>query len=209
MLEMRAADTEPDEPRMCPELEHTDTGSSVSVSDGPPSPKRTDRNRRGRFVTGNVAALKNGRFSMAVARALLPEQRETLAMLALQETSILADLGGEAELSTFERDLIRTYLQLDALAEFNAPLMFRTRAAVRRDARDAFTSAVDRKLKIIALLGARRRVRKAQSLEEYLMGRGSVVQNTDDADAGNGRSRVPQDIDADDDARDGEQPEPE
>ncbi|MGE3511410.1 MAG: hypothetical protein AB7N65_21275, partial [Vicinamibacterales bacterium] len=64
-------------------------GASASLAvphtDPEPSGKRTGRDRGGRFARGNRASLKHGRFSQAVARALLPEQREVLAMFAEHE----------------------------------------------------------------------------------------------------------------------------
>jgi hypothetical protein len=53
--------------------------------------------------------------STSVARALLPEQTEQLALLAEKEAALIADLGGE--LVTAERDLVRRYQQLDCLAD--------------------------------------------------------------------------------------------
>jgi hypothetical protein len=108
---------------------------------------------------------------MAVAKALLPEQREVLEMFAEREAALLVDLGGAEELTTFERDLVRKYQQLDAIAEYNAARMLSPRAAVRREARDAYMLAIDRQLKIIAQLGGPRRRQKSigdLSIGEYL-----------------------------------------
>jgi hypothetical protein len=127
------------------------------VSVGEPSAKRRNQDRYGKFIRGNIAALKHGRRSRAVANALLPEQREALAMLADHEAAILVDLGGDIELSTFEKDLVRKYQQLDAIAEFNAPKMLHPRASVRKESRDTFMNAIDRMLKIIGQLGLQRR----------------------------------------------------
>ena len=147
----------------------TDQGT-VPSPDHQPSGKRPGHDRRGRFTRGNTASLKHGRWSAAAAKALLPEQAEVLASLAQHATAIFADLGGEEELSTFEKDLVRRYQQLDAIAEFNAVRMLSARAAQRREARDAFMNAIDRQLKIIAQLGLRRRQKDvgALSLDEYI-----------------------------------------
>ena len=86
----------------------TEAGAPASFSelspDSQPSRKRLGRDRRGRFGNGNSAALKHAKFSMAVAKALLPEQREVLEMFAEREAALLIDLGGVNELSTIERD---------------------------------------------------------------------------------------------------------
>ncbi|MGE3511925.1 MAG: hypothetical protein AB7N65_23935, partial [Vicinamibacterales bacterium] len=101
---------------------------------------------------------------------LLPEQREVLAMFAEHEAGLIADLGGESELSTFERDLVRKYEQIDAIAEFNAARLLSPRAAVRREARDTFMAAISQQLKIIGMLGLQRRAKTIDdmSLTDYL-----------------------------------------
>ena len=138
----------------------TSPGASDSLAASLPSGKRSGRDRHGRFSKGNRAALKHGRFSAAVARALLPEQREVLHQFAEHESALIGDLGGDCDLSTFELDMVRRYQQLHAIAEFNAARMLSTRAAQRREARDAFMAAIDRQLKIVALLGGPRRRQK-------------------------------------------------
>jgi hypothetical protein len=145
-------------------------GASVSMPEFEPSTKRNGRDRRGKFARGNTFAVRHGRFSRAVAHALLPEQVDVLQQLADREGQILADLGGATELSLFERDLTVTYQQLHALKEFNVPSMFRSRGRVRQQAIDAFMSAIDRQLKIISQLGLKRRQKNISdlSLEEYL-----------------------------------------
>ena len=132
-------------------------------------PSPSGRDHKGRFAPGNRGHLIHGRYSRAVAEALTVEQRDLLATLAQHESAILGDLGGESELSTFERDLVRRYMQLDNVAMFNAPRMLASRASARREARDTFMMCADRMLKIIGLLGARRRQKNIGelSIEEY------------------------------------------
>ncbi len=159
-----------------------DNKAEAPTESGPdlhPSTKRSGHDRRGRFAKGNTESLKHGRWSAAAAHALLPEQIETLAMLADREAAVLVDLGGGDELSTFERDLVTRYQQLDAVAAFNAPRMLSGRAAVRNQARDTFMACVDRQLKIIGLLGLRRRQKHIGelSLQDFL-----ATQDHDDQD---------------------------
>src|SRR4051812_21931887 len=101
--------------------------NTVFASDPAPSRDRAGHDRLGRFARGNTAALKHGRFSMAVAKALLPEQREVLAMFADKEAALLVDLGGDENLSTLEKDLVIKYQRLDAIADYNAPRMLSSR----------------------------------------------------------------------------------
>ena len=84
------------EPVVIEELTRCRASASFSElsPDSQPSRKRLGRDRRGRFGNGNSAALKHGKFSMAVAKALLPEQREVLEMFAEREATLLIDLGG-------------------------------------------------------------------------------------------------------------------
>ena len=133
-------------------------------------PKPKERDRIGRFVEGNRARLIHGRFSRAVAQALTREQREVLDTLADREAAILSDLGGSSELSQFERDLLRRYEQLHAIAEYNAPLMLRSRGRVREQAVSTYMMCVDRSLKIIGQLGIHRRQKQINdlTLEEYV-----------------------------------------
>lgn len=130
--------------------------------------KKSGRLKNGTFAPGNSLALKHGRYSRAVSRALLPEQRAVLATLAERESAIITDLGGEAELSTFERDLVRRYEETAALLDFTAPRLFASRPVTRREARDTFMMALDRQLKIVAQLGLRRRPKPVPSVHEWL-----------------------------------------
>ena len=160
--------------------QNADSDAAGAVSGASASPA-VPRPNRGRFQKGNTKAGTPGRYSEAVAKALLPEQRETLAILAAHEAGIFIDLGGEDELSTFERDLVRKYQQLDALAEYNAARMFASRATVRREARETFMNALDRQLKIVNLLGAKRRSRDITdlSITDYMQQRQADTSKTD------------------------------
>lgn len=150
---------------------------TVSAADSGPmttpkaeGPTVKGRLRNGTFAPGNALAIKHGRYSRAVSRALLPEQRQVLATLAEREASIIADLGGEAELSTFERDLVRRYEEAAALLDFIAPRLFASRPATRREAVQTFMLALDRQLKIIQQLGLRRRAKPVPTMAEWLTG---------------------------------------
>jgi len=148
---------------------------SESNQGRPPADPVTDpvtgkgRDRRGRFASGNIGHLKHGRYSRAVAQALLPEQHAMLQELQAHEAAILTDLGGVSGLSTFELDLVSRYEQLGRIADFNAARMLAPRVAVRNQAHSAFMSAIDRQLKILVLLGTKRREKDigAMSVREH------------------------------------------
>jgi len=138
------------------------------------SARKRPSSGRGRFLPGNAAALRHGRYSKAVAAALLPEQQQQLDRLAEYEAAIFADLGGAADLSTFQRDLVAKFQQLGNLADYSAARVASMRAAVRREATAVFFSAIDRQLKIIALLGVSRRSRPIPlTPREWLMRAGT------------------------------------
>jgi hypothetical protein len=138
---------------------------------GSAATRSSDRRPNGRFLPGNRAALGHGGRSSEVVRAALPEQPTVQSTLAEKRKAILADLGGEAQCSQLQLDLIDRYLELDTVAAWlgghlvaEGPLTAkgRTRAALA-----AYVSAVDRVHRVATSLGLARREKRV-SLDEYL-----------------------------------------
>lgn len=109
--------------------------------------------------------------SRQVQGAQLPEQADRRRHLAEKRAAIVADLGGEAALSSLQRDLVDRYVELDTVASWlggnlvtEGPLTAkgRTRAAL-----SAYVTVVDRVLRVSSALGLARRPR-AVSLNQYL-----------------------------------------
>ena len=128
----------------------------------------------GRFRPANSAALKHGTRSGLVAAARLPEQAGVRSALAEKHAAILADLGGEAQCSQLQLDLLDRYLELDTVASWlgghlvaDGPLTAKGRA---RAALSAYISVVDRVQRVATALGLDRQ-QKRVSLAEYIASR--------------------------------------
>jgi hypothetical protein len=71
----------------------------------------------GRWLPGNTVAVKTGLRSERAALALLPGQEEIRATLADKRAAVIADLGGEDDLSEIARGEVERYLRLHVLSE--------------------------------------------------------------------------------------------
>lgn len=105
------------------------------------------------------------------AQAALVEQAVVRGVVAKKRAAILTDLGGEAQCSQLQLDLVDRYLELDTVAAWlgghlvaGGPLTAkgRTRAAL-----SAYVSAVDRAQRVATALGLARR-QKRVALDQYL-----------------------------------------
>lgn len=106
--------------------------------------------------------------------ALPEELREALEA---RRRAIVSDLGGEDGLTQTRRDLLARYLDLVALADWQAAELARgglmTAKGRARALFSAFLSTTDRQVKLAQLLGLERRERHIESLSDYLDALGS------------------------------------
>ena len=119
----------------------------------------------GRFVSGNQVARQSGIFAMHHPPAL----REAADAFAL---GVVADLGGEAELSTLERAYVTRLRDLEitqrVLAADLATRGVVTPAGGVRRPFAAYLAALDRFDRLAQRLGVRRRARTVPSAHELL-----------------------------------------
>jgi hypothetical protein len=122
------------------------------------------RDGRGRFATGNLAALKHGGRSQQVQRGLLPDQAEALAALAEARSEIEGDLGGVDVLSRLTRDTVARYLELSLVAGYLADRLVTegplTGKGRQRAALTAYLGVVDRLSRLAQQLGFEKQVKK-------------------------------------------------
>jgi hypothetical protein len=71
-----------------------------------------DHDEKGRFVSGNTAALFHGGRSRQVERGTLATQAEAVAAMAESMVVLVNDLGGADELSQVQRDPLRVISEL-------------------------------------------------------------------------------------------------
>jgi hypothetical protein len=126
----------------------------------------------GCWVAGNTGGLVHGGRSERVLQAMLPEQADIQASMAAWRQEILTDLGGDAETSRVQRDLLDTYLQVSALVTFlgthvvaQGPLTPRGKTAARFN---AFLAAADRQQRLAQALGLERRSKTVPTLSDYM-----------------------------------------
>jgi hypothetical protein len=123
------------------------------------------------FQPGNTAALKGGLHSPRAVAALLPGQEEIRAALADKRAAVVADLGGEQQLSSIARAEVERYLQLMVLLEtLWADLTARgilTTKGKRRAALTAFLQVNDRVDRVVSRLGLERK-QKVVSFQQRL-----------------------------------------
>lgn len=105
-------------------------------------------------------------------QAKLPEQAEVLAMQREKEAAIVADLGGEMNISTIKRDMVGDYLGLRNVALYLGSNIGkhgvlttkgRTRAAVT-----TYLQVVDRLTRLALTLGLERRTKQVPSIQDFL-----------------------------------------
>ena len=139
------------------------------------APPPGGRNPDGTFASRNATALTHGGRSEQVRAAQRPGQTEAPERLAERRAAIMADLGGEQQLSQLQRDLIERYIELDTVASWlgghlvaEGPLTAkgRTRAAL-----SAYVTVVDRIQRVGAALGVARRPKTVPDLTAYLASR--------------------------------------
>lgn len=109
------------------------------------------RDERGRFASGNLAALRTGMFSRLAAGRLPAETPiEVRQEVERREAAICADLGGADTLSALARDTVARYVTLQLVAASNASKLGTELAQASADAvaqvdeLDAFVAACRR-----------------------------------------------------------------
>lgn len=142
---------------------------SADVRPLPPRPSpRSGRHADGTFARRNRVALTHGGRSRQVREAQLPGQVEVRVQRADKRAAILADLGGESQVSQLQQDLIDRYVELDTVAAWlgghlvaHGPLTAKGR---HRAALSAYVSVVDRVHRLATALGLARRPRPVRDL---------------------------------------------
>jgi hypothetical protein len=152
------------------EPEDQKPGSSGEESASTPD----ERDAGGRFAAGNRAALQHGAraFSDHGESALTPELREQMAEF---RDALVADQGGEGELTALRAGYVRRLVELETMSRLFSEDLRRkglfterghTRAAFR-----AFLETIDRWDRIAQRLGIDRRAKPAPTLADILAAR--------------------------------------
>ena len=139
-----------------------------------PSSGTADRDPRGRFVSGNLAAFQHGARSKAVLQGLT-QGAEASRVLAAHRREIEADLGDT--MSRVKRDLVARYVECCAMANFlghdvaaRGVLTARGRS---RAALNAYLSVLDRQHRLAVAIGLERHQQPVSLLAELTAGDGS------------------------------------
>jgi hypothetical protein len=116
--------------------------------------------------------LRTGERSRLVQEALLPQQADAFAALEERRTEIEHDLGGPAELSRFERDMVTSYQRLGLIEDFAFQIVqsagvFTTKGR-QRSAVTTMQKVIAQRTDIAKTLGLKRRTRRVPSLAEVL-----------------------------------------
>ena len=134
----------------------------------------SDRDPRGRFVSGNLAAFQHGARSKAVLQGLT-QGAEASRVLAAHRREIEADLGDT--MSRVKRDLVARYVECCAMANFlghdvaaRGVLTARGRS---RAALNAYLSVLDRQHRLAVAIGLERHQQPVSLLAELTAGDGS------------------------------------
>ena len=77
----------------------------------------SNQDERGRFVSGNTAALVHGGRSRQVERGTLAAQAEAVAAMAESMAVLVNDLGGADDISQLQRDLITSYQRMGLIED--------------------------------------------------------------------------------------------
>lgn len=145
------------------------TPSAQSVPEG----TNTERDELGRFRPGNQAAVLHGAYRAALRDGGLPA--ELLDEMAGFRTSVVADLGGETELSAIAFGYVRRLVELETFARlFVADLegrgLFTKRGRVR-SSYGQLMATVDRWDRIATKLGLERRAKQLPHPADWLEGK--------------------------------------
>lgn len=128
------------------------------------------RDGRGRFLTGNTAALKHG----AYAEQERPELAAIVGNLDEFRAALTSDQGGESDLTTIRQGYVQRLVEAEALcrllgADLRTRGIFTHRGRVRSTF-GAFLAAVERWDRLAQRLGMERRQRDVggDELQRYL-----------------------------------------
>lgn len=101
-------------------------------------------------------------------------QEAAVAAMAEARDQIVRDLGGEAELSQVQRDMVASYLRVGLLEEFcfqkletGGPF---TASGKQRPVVATLLKAIAQRQSLANLIGLQRRAKPAQTLTDYLDG---------------------------------------
>lgn len=150
--------------------QNADRLPGLEVGDAPAAPSRAERNERGQFVRGNVAAVKTGRY----AKGQLPEALEALDALSRDflEQSIEDD-GGRAALSArrisqHENRAIVWLMTRRLALSFDAHGMHSRDGKLRVAWLQQLGTMLAKATEIDRLLGLDRRAKSVTDLHDYL-----------------------------------------
>lgn len=122
--------------------------------------------KTGRLLPGHAVNLRHGRRAPRLWAA-----GPLAAALAEREAAVVADLGGEPNLSAIERPLAREYARLSLLVEAAGERLTRdgleTTKGRARAAASLYGALLDRQTRLAAMLGLARRARPAASITEW------------------------------------------
>jgi len=159
---------------LAPVAQTTDMCQTVAPNGEPPPSGHADRDPRGRFVSGNLAAFQHGARSKAVLSGLTEGAEASRALIA-HRREIEADLGDGT--SRVKRDLVARYVECCAMANFlghdvaaRGVLTARGRS---RAALNAYLSVLDRQHRLGTSIGLERHEKPVSLLAELIDGDGS------------------------------------
>ena len=118
-----------------------------------------------RFKPGNQAALKHGVYAAKPVEVLPADVQNDIDAFRVE---VLADLGGEAELSAIELGYVRRLLDVEAVVRLSALNIARNGFTAKSEG--MLLQGVDRWDRIASRLGMKRRVKTVADLtiEEYV-----------------------------------------
>lgn len=126
-----------------------------------------DRDRGGRFASGNAAALVHGRRSATHLQALSAAARDAMTT---RRAEITSDLGGA--LSTLQADILERYLVASALLGWMEDRLLSegviTAKGQKRALFGAYALQLDRVVRLATTLGLERRARPVPTLAQTL-----------------------------------------
>ena len=130
-----------------------------------------------RFGAGNTARLMHGlRSKRPVEARLGPDQ---LAAFTEEHKQLLADLGGDDQVSVTKRGLARRHSELSVIADTILTNLLQqgvlSTKGRQRAALTAYLNVVDRLNKLAAQLGLERRQKPVDDLQDYINSKGAPL----------------------------------
>ena len=122
----------------------------------------------GCWLSGNVGALVHGGRRMRLSGGTALDAAERVAI----RDAIIEDIGGESQISTVLREVVRDFafgvVLRDRLADHLAAVGPLTRRGAKRAAVDLYMTASQRVERLAKLIGTERRAARVPDLREYI-----------------------------------------